>query len=61
MNVCSKTSDHIVIHLDTIGNKGLPAILVDEPDAELVSTRQIMYLPVQYVPFFLNPAGYTLR
>ncbi len=61
MNIRSKSSDYIVTHLDLIGNKGLPAVLADEPDAELVSTRRVMYLPARYVPLFLNPAGYTLR
>ena len=61
MNIRSKSSDYIVTHLDLIGNKGLPAVLAYEPDAELVSTRRVMYLPARYVPLFLNPAGYTLR
>jgi hypothetical protein len=61
MNIRSKSSDYIVTHLDFIGNKGLPAVLADELDAELVSTRRIVYLPAQYVPLLLNPAGYILR
>jgi len=61
MNIRSKSSDYIVTHLDLIGNKGLPAVPADEPEAELVSTRRVMYLPARYVPLFLNPAGYTLR
>jgi hypothetical protein len=55
------TQGVVTTHLDLIGNKGLPAVLADEPNAELVSTRRVMYLPARYVPLFLNPAGYTLR
>jgi hypothetical protein len=61
VNVRAKTSDYIVTNLDTIGDKGLSALLVDEPEVTLVSTWQIMYLPYRNVPLFLNPAGYTLR
>ena len=61
LNVRAKTSDYILNNLATIGNKGFRAILLDEPEAEMVSTRKIMYLPARYVPLFLNPSGYTLR
>jgi hypothetical protein len=61
MNMRSKTSDYIVTHLDAIGDKGLPPATAKEPEAELVSTRRVIYLPARYVPLFLNPAGYTLR
>jgi len=47
MNIRSKSSDYIVTHLDLIGNKGLPAVPADEPEAELVSTRRVMYLPAR--------------
>jgi hypothetical protein len=61
LNARAKTSDFILNNLATIGNKGYRSILMDEPEAEMVSTRKIMYLPARYVPLFLNPSGYTLR
>jgi hypothetical protein len=61
LNVRAKTSDYILNNLATIGNKGFRAILQDEPEAEMVSTRRIMYLPARYAALFLNPSGYTLR
>jgi hypothetical protein len=55
LNVRAKTSDYIRNNLATIGNKGFRAILQDEPEAEMVSTRKIMYLPARYAALFLNP------
>jgi hypothetical protein len=43
-----------------LGNKGLQHIAVDDPEATLVSTRHLVYLPYRYVALFLSPAGYTL-
>jgi len=61
LNVRAKTSDYILNNLATIGNIGYRAILMDEPEAEMVRTRKIMYLPARYVPLFLNHSGYTLH
>jgi hypothetical protein len=59
--VRAKTTDYILDNLAPLGNKGFRALLADEPDADLVSTRKIISLPTRYVPLFLNPSGYTLR
>jgi hypothetical protein len=61
-NVRVKTSDYMVAHLNEMTDYGLPPG-PNEEDAEstLVTTRQVMYLPMKYVPLFLNPAGYTLQ
>jgi hypothetical protein len=46
-NTRAKTTDYIVTHLDNLGAYGLPAITVDEPEANQVSTRALMYLPAR--------------
>jgi hypothetical protein len=55
----AKTADYIVTHL--VEAHGLPAVLVDDPEAPQVRTRAMMYLPAKYAALLLNPAGYSLR
>jgi len=59
--VRAKSTDYIVTHLDEVADAGLPPIPNEQEDATVVSTRRITYLPARYVPFLLDPAGYTLR
>jgi hypothetical protein len=60
-NVRAKTSDYIVTNLNLLGNKGLPHLVADDHEVTLVATRRLIYLPYRHVPFFMSPAGYTLR
>jgi hypothetical protein len=60
-NIRVKTSDYIVTNLDRLGNKGLPYIAADDPEATFITMRQIMYSPYRYAALLLKPAGYTLR
>ncbi len=55
VNVQAKTSDYIATHLNLVGNKGLPNLPAEDPEATIVTTRQVMYLPYCYVPMLLNP------
>jgi hypothetical protein len=61
-NVRVKTSDYMVAHLNEMTDYGLPpGRNEDDAESTLVTTRQVMYLPMKYVPLLLNPAGYTLQ
>jgi hypothetical protein len=60
-NVRAKTCEYIINHLDELERAGLEPVLAEEPTANRISTRQIMYLPPRYVQLMLNPSGYTLR
>jgi hypothetical protein len=61
INVRVKTTDFMVTHLDELTNLGMPVVQVNDPDLEVISTRQMMYLPARYVPLLLESAGYSLR
>jgi hypothetical protein len=61
MNIRANSSDHIMTHLDDIGNKGLAPAQANDPDSSIVNTRQIMYLPSLYAALLLDPAGYSLK
>jgi hypothetical protein len=56
LNVQAKASDYIVMHLTEVGNTGLVMLAMDETDANLVHTRQIMYLPPRDTVLLLNPS-----
>jgi hypothetical protein len=46
---------------NVLGDNGLPHLAADEADANMISTRALMYVPARYVPLLLNPAGYSLH
>jgi hypothetical protein len=55
------TSDQFIMNLNNIGPSGVAAPVANDPDSELVATRQIMYLPAKYAALLMNPSGYTLK
>lgn len=59
-NVQAKSSEYMVTNLAELTLQGLPLCQEDDEDATIITTRQIMYLPPQYVSLLLNPAGYTI-
>jgi len=61
MNTRVKTLAYFEEHLDELGAYGLAPPEADEDETELVSTRQIMFLPNKYAALLMQPAGYTVR
>ena len=61
INVRVKTTDYMVTHLDELTDLGFPVVQGNDPESEVVSTRQMMYLPARYVPLLLDSAGYSIR
>ncbi len=47
--------------LEDLGGQGHNPPVLANPETTMVNTRQVMYLPAQYVAFSLNPARYSLR
>jgi len=43
------TSDHLIMNLDNIGPNGVAAPIANDPNSELVATRQIMYCEYMYI------------
>jgi hypothetical protein len=60
-NIRARSIDYIMTHLEDFGAYGLPYPTANEPEANPVTTKTIMYLPAKYVPLILNSTGYTLR
>ncbi len=61
INVRVKTTDYMVTHLDELTDMGFPVVQGNDPESEVISTRQMMYLPARYVPLLLDSAGYSIR
>jgi hypothetical protein len=60
-NVRASNTDYIVAHLEDCGAFGLPQLQANDPESNLVTTRNLMYLLAKYVPLLLNATGYTIR
>jgi hypothetical protein len=61
MNTRAKTSDYIVTNLDEIGARGVAPSNANDPDATMVTTIKIVYLPAYYASLLLDHAGYTIK
>jgi hypothetical protein len=60
-NVRAYSIDYIINHLNDVGAFGLPYPGANELEAVETSVTTLVYLPSHYVPFMLNPSGYSLR
>jgi hypothetical protein len=60
-NIRAKTTDYITTNLAAFTDNGFQPTPQDDPDATVISTRHLLYLPDTYAAFMLNPSGYTLR